>query len=144
MVDKQKTILFLCTGNYYRSRFVEALFNRMARERGLAWRAESAGLRVSEHGNIGALSVYAREAMVARGLAIDERMPRSLRIEMLQGADRVIVLSRAEHEPMMAELFPEWKDHVTYWEIGDIQITEPKRAIEAMERNVVELIDELS
>jgi protein-tyrosine-phosphatase len=38
------TILFLCTGNYYRSRFAEVLFNSVADKMGLPWRAASRGL----------------------------------------------------------------------------------------------------
>ena len=41
-------VLFLCTGNYYRSRFAEELFNHLAIQRGLAWRADSAGLEVEK------------------------------------------------------------------------------------------------
>ena len=33
----EKTILFLCTGNYYRSRFAEVLFNSVAGKMGLPW-----------------------------------------------------------------------------------------------------------
>ena len=36
---KQKTILFLCTGNYYRSRLAEILFVSVARKMGLPWSA---------------------------------------------------------------------------------------------------------
>jgi protein-tyrosine-phosphatase len=36
-----KRVLFLCTGNYYRSRFAELLFNYRARSTGLAWEASS-------------------------------------------------------------------------------------------------------
>jgi protein-tyrosine phosphatase len=32
---KPKIMLFLCTGNYYRSRFAELLFNHLAKQRGL-------------------------------------------------------------------------------------------------------------
>ena len=39
-----KTVLFLCTGNYYRSRFAEILFNHLAGQSKLAWRADSRGL----------------------------------------------------------------------------------------------------
>ena len=42
--DGRHIVLFLCTGNYYRSRFAEVLFNHVAGERGLGWRAESRGL----------------------------------------------------------------------------------------------------
>ena len=34
---KQKTILFLCTGNCYRSRFAEILFASVAHKMGLPW-----------------------------------------------------------------------------------------------------------
>ena len=39
-------VLFVCTGNYYRSRFAEAVFNHLAAARGLPWRAVSRGLAV--------------------------------------------------------------------------------------------------
>ncbi|MDZ7693782.1 MAG: hypothetical protein U5K69_22130 [Balneolaceae bacterium] len=38
-------VLFICTGNYYRSRMAEELFLFWADETDLDWRAESAGLR---------------------------------------------------------------------------------------------------
>ncbi|MFX7063749.1 hypothetical protein ABTH87_19020, partial [Acinetobacter baumannii] len=38
-----KKILFLCTGNYYRSRYAEEIFNHAARRKGLRWRAFSRG-----------------------------------------------------------------------------------------------------
>ncbi|MGM4967020.1 hypothetical protein AB7714_26215 [Tardiphaga sp. 1201_B9_N1_1] len=33
-----RTVLFLCTGNYYRSRYAEELFNHLARRAGLTGR----------------------------------------------------------------------------------------------------------
>ena len=51
------TLLFVCTGNYYRSRFAEHLFNALAAQAGLPWRAESRGLAI-EFGahNVGPMS----------------------------------------------------------------------------------------
>ncbi|MBN2191381.1 MAG: hypothetical protein JW751_01075 [Polyangiaceae bacterium] len=37
-------VLFLCTGNYYRSRFAEAVFSHGASQRAVGWRALSRGL----------------------------------------------------------------------------------------------------
>ena len=39
-----KKVLFVCTGNTCRSPMAEVIFNALAKEKGLDWRAESAGL----------------------------------------------------------------------------------------------------
>ena len=44
MTASPRRLLFLCTGNYYRSRFAELLFNALAREAGLSWIASSRGI----------------------------------------------------------------------------------------------------
>jgi hypothetical protein len=55
-----RTVLFLCTGNYYRSRFAEVFFNHHGAKAGLTWRAVSRGLAI-EFGvhNVGPLSAHA-------------------------------------------------------------------------------------
>src|SRR5215217_2091926 len=42
--NQTRQILFVCTANVCRSPMAEAIFNALAEERGLAWRAESAGV----------------------------------------------------------------------------------------------------
>jgi len=75
----EKGVLFLCTGNYYRSRFAEVLFNALAREHGLPWRAESRGLAlergVNNVGPMAASAVKALEAMGVRAGDAITRMP---------------------------------------------------------------------
>ena len=58
---RDKTVLFLCTGNYYRSRFAEVLFNSVAGKMGLAWQASSRGLAL-ERGvnNVGPIDARPR------------------------------------------------------------------------------------
>ena len=65
----EKTVLFLCTGNYYRSRFAEVLFNSVAGRMGLPWRASSRGLAL-ERGvnNVGPMAVEAVKALEALGV----------------------------------------------------------------------------
>ncbi len=46
-----RTVLFLCTGNYYRSRHAEAVFNHHAAAAGLGWRATSRGLALERGAN---------------------------------------------------------------------------------------------
>ena len=65
----EKTVLFLCTGNYYRSRYAEVLFNSVAGKMSLPWKASSRGLAL-ERGvnNVGPMEVSAVKALEARGL----------------------------------------------------------------------------
>ena len=63
---KSKSVLFLCTGNYYRSRFAEELFNHHAGLSGLSWVARSAALAVERCAvNIGPISSHTIEALKA-------------------------------------------------------------------------------
>src|SRR5262249_34309664 len=64
-----KSVLFLCTGNYYRSRFAEELFNHYAAIKGLNWVASSAALAVERCAvNVGPLSPYTLSALNDRGI----------------------------------------------------------------------------
>jgi hypothetical protein len=54
-----KTV-FPCSGNYYRSRFAEELFNHAAKNAGLNWRASSRGLAL-EPENIGPVSHFTHQ-----------------------------------------------------------------------------------
>ena len=141
-----KQILFLCTGNYYRSRFAEKLFNNLAGEKGLNWEADSCGLAL-ERGvnNIGAISKYAVEALKERGITItpEERFPKSAMEEDFQKFDLIIAVDESEHRPLMEERFPEWVDNIEYWLIHDIGLTSPDEALGELEKKVRKLIAEL-
>jgi protein-tyrosine phosphatase len=59
--ENMPTVLFLCSGNYYRSRFAEVYFNRLAEQQPSAWRADSRGLAL-DPANPGPISRHALEA----------------------------------------------------------------------------------
>jgi protein-tyrosine phosphatase len=103
-----KTVLFLCTGNYYRSRFAEELFNHRASRLKLPWLAQSRGLAV-ERGirNVGPLSLFALEALKRRGLVAlgGDRMPRQCIDADLQEVDRIIALDEDEHDRSCSNAF---------------------------------------
>src|SRR3954449_3381619 len=120
---KQKAVLFLCTGNYYRSRFAEVLFNSVAGKMGLPWRASSRGLAL-ERGvnNVGPNAPAAGKALEVLGVRAAEdcaRPPAPVTGEDLERAHRVIALKDAEHRPLLLERFPAWAGKVEYWQVDD-------------------------
>ena len=67
-------VLFLCTGNYFRSRFSEALFQHLISEDQADGRIEvaSAGLKVTaDSGNVGPMAAEAITAVRERDIVID-------------------------------------------------------------------------
>jgi protein-tyrosine phosphatase len=142
-----KTVLFLCTGNYYRSRFAEELFNHLAAGAGLEWYAVSRGiaLELGLH-NIGPMSPHARRGLEGQGITVQGsgRFPAPLIKEELEMADRVIALKEAEHRPLLLARFPGWAERVEYWQIDDLEDTPPGQALPEMEVNVRRLVQRLS
>jgi len=119
----QKSILFLCTGNYYRSRFAEILFNSVAERMSLPWKASSRGLAL-ERGvnNIGPMAVSAVEALETLGVRSGEdclRLPQQVTMDELEKADRIVALKQEEHLPLLQDRFPAWAEKVEYWHIED-------------------------
>jgi protein-tyrosine phosphatase len=141
-----KKLLFLCTGNYYRSRFSEHLFNALAKEKALNWQADSRGLAIERgFNNKGFISPHADRGLRRRGLivAIDERFPRQAINDDFEMSDKIIALDESEHRPLVETRFPKWIKVVEYWEIHDIDKTSPTIAIGQMEQRISELIRDL-
>ncbi len=140
-------VLFLCTGNYYRSRFAEELFNHRAARDGLSWVAQSRALAI-ERGinNVGALSPFTLKALQERGLAAEgeHRLPQQCSIIDLQTATHIIALNEVEHRPLMLERFPRWEDRAKYWTVSDIDVVPPQVALGAIECQVDELVGRLA
>jgi protein-tyrosine phosphatase len=136
---RRQTILFLCTGNYYRSRFAEVLFNSAAGKMGLPWWASSRGLAL-ERGmnNVGPMAVAAIEALKGMGVCADEecaRSPAQVTTDDLERADRIVALQEAEHLPLLQERFPAWAEKVEFWKVEDAP-----EALPLIEQQVMALI----
>lgn len=134
-----RTILFLCTGNYYRSRFAEEYFNFEAERLGLDWRADSRALAIERGiGNLGPISSDAEQGLAARGitLATPVRMPQALCEADLNTAERIIALKETEHRPLLLERFPDWSNRVEYWEVHDMDQWNATQALEEIERRI--------
>jgi hypothetical protein len=79
-----KVVLFLCTGNYYRSRFVEEMFNFLAPVKCPGWTAVSRGIALDLGiNNVGPIATSAAQALQKRGIIFNRplaRMPLQLGI----------------------------------------------------------------
>jgi protein-tyrosine phosphatase len=140
-------ILFLCTGNYYRSRFAELLFNQRAREALLSWTAYSRGLALERGSkNVGPISVLALKGLAARGIWIPEevRFPLPVCEQDLCMADLVIALKETEHRPLLVQRFPSWPDRIEYWHIDDLDVAASETALAATDQEVIKLLARLS
>src|SRR5438045_128609 len=123
-MNSYRKVLFLCTGNYYRSRFAEVLFDYWAQQHGLNWRADSCGLHVQADGvvNHGPLSAFAEAGLQMREIPLAEpyRWPRQVSAADLAGADLIIALKEAEHRAMLERLHPEEVARVEFWHVHDL------------------------
>ena len=144
-MSEHKSILFLCTANYYRSRFSEMYFNHLAAAEGLAVRADSAALEMAKWRtyNPGELSVHTIKALGEMGVAIEKpyREPRQFDPGRSAGM-RLIALSEVEHRPMVTRLFPEVLPQVEFWKVEDVDFESPEKAIALMKESVERCIED--
>jgi protein-tyrosine phosphatase len=137
-------ILFICTGNYYRSRFAEAVFNHHAELQQIPWTAFSRGLAV--HLAEGYLSPLTLDALGE--LKIELRHTGTERLQLSESdllhSDRRIALDRTEHFAMMREQFPNWADQIEYWDVPDFVFESHVRALPEIERRTLQLLKEIS
>jgi protein-tyrosine phosphatase len=139
------TVLFLCTGNYYRSRLAEYYFNALAASRNLAWQATSRGLRINP-GNPGPISVDALVWLAERGIAVPEpvRYPISVTDNDLQSATAIVAVKEAEHRPLLESHFPCRIDRVEFWHIHDLDVETPDEALPQLAAKVEAMVTRLS
>lgn len=138
--SQHETVLFLCTGNYYRSRFAEIFFNHLAKQHNLPWRAESRGLRL-DSGNSGYMSRYTISRLGHLGISVAEylRFPQDLTLTDLNSVQHVVAVKGTEHRPLMSARFPDWLNKVEFWEVHDIDCLGPEDALPHLEREVNQL-----
>jgi protein-tyrosine phosphatase len=140
-----KQVLFLCSANYYRSRFAEHLFNWLAPQADLDWQADSMGLDMARWSHLRGMSRYVVEALTERGIPSngDHRHPKWLTLSDLGNADLVIALKEAEHRQMIAVQFPLWTKLVEYWHVDDVDYATPEEALPVLDGHVRALVERL-
>ena len=142
-----KKILFLCTGNYYRSRFSEYFFNDLASKKGIKWEADSRGLNVNpESGNVGEISSEVIKALESLDIQIDSvslREPMQVQQTDLENATHVVAVDEVAHRPLMQSKFPQWVDKIEYWLVKDLDENPNEPPLLQLQNNIQLLLEKL-
>jgi protein-tyrosine phosphatase len=143
--NEVRTILFLCSGNYYRSRFAELLFNAHAAQERLPWQAQSRGFFI-HGGNVGPISPYVVEGLRSRGVAVagEMRFPLVVTERDLEASHHIVAVKESEHRPKLEANFPSWTSRVEFWTIDDIDCADPWTALAQLEGAVLQLANRLA
>lgn len=139
-----KTVLFLCTGNYYRSRFAEIFFNWHAAQQKVAWRAESRGLALDPF-NPGPMSRHTEVRLKQHGIPTEDyrRFPMDAALADFEGAQHVVAVKATEHRPLIVRRFPTVLERIEFWEVHDLDCAGPEEAMPHLEREVRGLLARL-
>ncbi len=103
-----KEVLFVCTGNSCRSVMAEALFKKMAEQRGLGVEVRSCGTSALE--GIGASPETVR-VLKKEGLNVMGHRGRKITPDLIDRSDIIFVM-QAAHRDYILSLFPDAKDRV--------------------------------
>ena len=142
-------VLFLCTGNYFRSRFSQALLQQLIEinQATGGLQVDSAGLKVDpSSGNVGPMAPEAISALQDRGVTIDPASlasPKQVTEADLDAADVVVAVDEAAHRPMVQQQFTAWENRIRYWMVKDLGEEDGVDPIAQLEHRVQQLFDEL-
>jgi protein-tyrosine phosphatase len=139
-------ILFLCSGNYYRSRMAEEFFNNIAGNAQSAWHADSRGLNQFLGNNQGPMSVDAIKLLTNDGVTVvnGKRYPIPISERDFLESKLIVAMSKAEHEPMIMRDWGQYRDRVQYWDVEDMHLEKPSVAYEKVKGHVRKLFDMLN
>ena len=143
MKSERGRILFLCTGNFYRSRFAEALFNFEAHRRGIGVRAFSRALGLEQLDSQDPLSPFTKKVLERLGIPLTctHERPRAATEEDFHAARALYALKEAEHRPLMRQKFPAWESLVEYWHISDLDTAQPEEALPQIAGKISQLLE---
>ncbi len=137
-------VLFLCSGNYYRSRYAEEFFKFRASEVLRNWSADSRGLSLNPH-NSGAVANIVLHRLAALNIQPVNvgRNPEPVKKADLDASSLVVAVSRREHHSLMKELFPLHAERIVYWDVDDTAIMPSDVAFPRIEFLTEKLIEHI-
>lgn len=143
---KTRRVLFLCSGNYYRSRFCQELFNARAVARELGWSAFSrALLEAPATLNVGPMSTFAIDLLRELGVepADHVRLPLEVTTFDFETSDLIIAMHEPEHRPLIERDWRTYGHTVDYWQVPDVKELAPRAALVRLADHVADLVVQL-
>lgn len=117
-----RRVLFVCTGNTCRSPMAEALFRRLAEERGIEAEVRSAGVSALDGQE---MSGHSQEVLRKRGIAAESFRSSSLTESLVEWADLILTMTSL-HKRMVMERFPSAVDKT--YALKEYAHTDPETA----------------
>ena len=134
------SVLFICTGNFYRSRFAEIYYNHKCVDQ--PDKASSRGFEVFRARNEGPVSPHTLRYL--RILDIPQntlRFPVQLTENDLLTADQVVLMDATEHVPMLQKYFPKSNiKKITLWSFRDVEFDTPEVVLPAIREAVDQML----
>lgn len=139
-----QNILFLCSDNYFLSRFAENYFNSLALEQGLDCWAESRGFQIRPN-NVQAISQHAVRELERRGISIAEpfRYATVVQDADFEFFDSIIVINEEQSWPPMLANFTGCPGHIETWTIAGSNSADPSESLSVLECKVRTLVERL-
>jgi protein-tyrosine-phosphatase len=137
---KEKTVLFLCVHNTFRSQMAEAYFNKFAKEKGIRWQAKSAGFLKADKVNEKAIILMKEE-----GIDISDKKPKLVTNKMLKSADKIVVVCQECEEQGFCLVLPKDKD-IEYWRFpnpAQMELDQARVIRDQIKERVLNLIEKL-
>jgi protein-tyrosine-phosphatase len=137
-------ILFVCRGNMVRSQIAKAFFNELTRSKD----ADSCGTWVTREGHEGKLLAemgceFVVRHMKSRGLDLSREQAKQITLELVERADRIIVMAESETWPPYLLNSPK----VSFWEVEnppDMSIEDVARIADLLKVKCDHLVQSLN
>ena len=127
-------ILFVCSGNAYRSPLAEALLKKLRPD----LQVDSAGTRVETK-----ISEETRKYLAEQNAGqYLKKVPESLKAKRLNDYDLIVVMERVHKNTILSEC-PECRSKVVVWNIEDLG-SRPPEYIEEISKSIEEKVAELA
>ena len=143
-----KKILFLCTGNYYRSRYAEAYMKHLSSLLKLGVDCTSAGFEISKADKLsnmyGEISPFTKKRLVDQQIFnLASEIRTELNNSLLLMSDKIIIIDKEEHTKYLCDYSAIKDMDVVYWNAKDIQDWAPKITLDLIEINCQNLASEI-